>query len=89
MDTSTTLGGYSCWTSCTPRWFRWFTAKEDVLLLGLGISDYWATLALRWVAETDITPALRVALESLAEAGPTQRVRHDAHHVLKGRQPKG
>ena len=63
--------------------------EEDVLLLALRVSDYWATLALRWAAETDLTPELRTALEALAEDGATQRLRHDAHHVLAGRRPKG
>lgn len=63
--------------------------EEDLLLLALRVSDYWATLALRWAAEVDLTSDLRTALESLAEDGATQRLRHDAQHVLAGRRPKG
>lgn len=43
---------------------RALVPEEDVLLLALRVSDYWATLALRWAAETDLTPELRRALES-------------------------
>lgn len=68
---------------------RGMIPEQELLLLGLRMTGYWATHALRWVAEIELSPSIVAALEELAREGPTQRIRHDAKRVLTGRSPKG
>jgi hypothetical protein len=56
---------------------------EDVVTTGLGSSsERWAGLALKWAEQLHTSPKLETAINSLANHGPTQKLRHAAQKFL-------
>lgn len=63
---------------------------NEIIATGLTSgSEYWATLALQWVPETQIVPIVAVALRQLAQSGPTQATRQAARRRVRVAEQRG
>lgn len=57
---------------------------EQIVIVGLNShSEYWCTLALRWVLFIPRSDDLKDALEFLSKAGETQKIRHTAKKLFR------
>ncbi|WP_194791019.1 hypothetical protein [Pseudomonas sp. UFMG81] len=57
---------------------------EKVVVAGLrSQSEYWSSLALKWVLFIPRTDSLEAELEVLSKSGETQRIRHSARKIAK------
>lgn len=57
---------------------------EKVVMAGLNSqSEYWSSLALKWVLFVSNPHVFKAELEALSESGETQRIRHAAKKIVK------
>ncbi len=63
--------------------------SENIAITGLSsCSEHWADLALNWTEQLPPTSNIQSALQTLAQGGPTQRLRHKAQKFLAQRHKR-